>query len=210
MDRARIPQGFETQGIDRTALEREADQLMRTSGIKGADEKSRYELTEAQLAELDELTEVQLAELDELASSMIDSLAKILIGSSSLLRTLSQGELVVLLAVKYHDGEPTPMDLSREVALTRPRITQILDALEKKGMVERRRDDHDQRRVRVSLTEEGEVRTTELMYKMAALIKNHLMLLGEDDSRAFARILQKTADVTYGFSTGPTNEFLAE
>ena len=199
MDRARIPQGFETQGIDREALEREADQLMRTSGIKGADEKSRYELTEA-----------QLAELDELASSMIDSLAKILIGSSSLLRTLSQGELVVLLAVKYHDGEPTPMDLSREVALTRPRITQILDALEKKGMVERRRDDHDQRRVRVSLTEEGEVRTTELMYKMVALIKNHLMLLGEDDSRAFARILQKTADVTYGFSTGPTNEFLAE
>ena len=199
MDRARIPQGFETQGIDRTALEREADQLMRTSGIKGADEKSRYELTEA-----------QLDELDELASSMIDSLAKILIGSSSLLRTLSQGELVVLLAVKYHEGEPTPMDLSREVALTRPRITQILDALEKKGMVERRRDDHDQRRVRVSLTEEGEVRTTELMYKMVALIKNHLMLLGEDDSRAFARILQKTADVTYGFSTGPTNEFLAE
>lgn len=199
MDRARIPQGFETQGIDREALEREADQLMRASGIKGADEKSRYELTEA-----------QLAELDELASSMIDSLAKILIGSSSLLRTLSQGELVVLLAVKYHDGEPTPMDLSREVALTRPRITQILDALEKKGMVERRRDDHDQRRVRVSLTEEGEVRTTELMYKMVALIKNHLMLLGEDDSRAFARILQKTADVTYGFSTGPTNEFLAE
>lgn len=199
MDRARIPQGFETQGIDREALEREADQLMRASGIKGADEKSRYELTEA-----------QLAELDELAGSMIDSLAKILIGSSSLLRTLSQGELVVLLAVKYHDGEPTPMDLSREVALTRPRITQILDALEKKGMVERRRDDHDQRRVRVSLTEEGEVRTTELMYKMVALIKNHLMLLGEDDSRAFARILQKTADVTYGFSTGPTNEFLAE
>ena len=202
MDRARIPQGFETQGIDREALEREADQLMRASGIKGADEKSRYELTEAQLDELDEL--------DELASSMIDSLAKILIGSSSLLRTLSQGELVVLLAVKYHDGEPTPMDLSREVALTRPRITQILDALEKKGMVERRRDDHDQRRVRVSLTEEGEVRTTELMYKMVALIKNHLMLLGEDDSRAFARILQKTADVTYGFSTGPTNEFPAE
>lgn len=199
MDRARIPQGFETQGIDREALEREADQLMRASGIKGADERSRFELTEA-----------QLAELDELASSMIDSLAKILIGSSSLLRTLSQGELVVLLAVKYHDGEPTPMDLSREVALTRPRITQILDALEKKGMVERRRDDHDQRRVRVSLTEEGEVRTTELMYKMVALIKNHLMLLGEDDSRAFARILQKTADVTYGFSTGPTNEFLAE
>ena len=101
------------------------------------------------------------------------------------------------------------MGLSSEVALTRPRITQILDSLEKKGMVERHRDEHDQRRVRVSLTEEDALRTTELIYKMVALVKNHLMLLGEEDSRAFARILAKTAEVTYGFPSAATNEFLS-
>lgn len=53
--------------------------------------------------------------------------------------------------------DPTPLsDLAKKLACVRSNVTQLMDRLESEGLVERRRDDPDDRRsVRAVLTEEG-------------------------------------------------------
>lgn len=64
-------------------------------------------------------------------------------------------QLVCLLAI--HEGSPlTATQLSKEVHLSPSTIVGVLDRLEEKELVKRRRDDKDRRRVYLHLTPEGE------------------------------------------------------
>jgi DNA-binding MarR family transcriptional regulator len=62
-----------------------------------------------------------------------------------------------LVCLRYPDqnGPHTPSELAREVSLSQATVTGILDRLEIRGLLERRRDHKDRRRVSVHLTPEG-------------------------------------------------------
>ena len=155
-----------------------------------------------------ELSEEARQELNDEASGMMSALMRILVATAPMLRSVTQGELVVLLAIGMANDEPTPMELSKEVALTRPRITQILDKLDGKGLIVRTRDAHDQRKVHVRLSEAGYEAIIEFTNKMTALLENHLMLLGPEDSRELKRILFRTVDIVNSYDLASSTELL--
>ena len=67
----------------------------------------------------------------------------------------SASSIVNVLAVLDVDG-PLPMrGLAETLDVSQASATGIVDRMEQRGLVERRRDDDDRRVVRVALTEEG-------------------------------------------------------
>lgn len=61
--------------------------------------------------------------------------------------------------------------LAEELSVTRGAITRLLDGLEKRGWVERRRSDEDRRRVEVVLTESGRAEARRLRDLTAASLE---------------------------------------
>jgi DNA-binding MarR family transcriptional regulator len=76
--------------------------------------------------------------------------AKTLASHSQL--TVSQLMVLQLLSA---NGELTPRQLAQYVNLTQATVTSMLDRLEARGLISRRRSSEDKRRVHVSLTNEG-------------------------------------------------------
>jgi DNA-binding MarR family transcriptional regulator len=60
-----------------------------------------------------------------------------------------------VLAELYREGERTPRQLAEVERLQPQSLTRTLAALERDGLVRRRRDDTDRRRVWIGLTAEG-------------------------------------------------------
>jgi DNA-binding MarR family transcriptional regulator len=67
---------------------------------------------------------------------------------------LYRGQELILAQLWQHDGL-TPSDLAELLLVQPATITNALQAMERSGMIERRRADHDQRVVQAFLTEAG-------------------------------------------------------
>ena len=67
---------------------------------------------------------------------------------------LTAPQLLILQAVSEH-GEMTMGDIANEVSLSQATVTTILDRLEKRALLVRRRGDQDKRRVYAQLTGDG-------------------------------------------------------
>ncbi len=92
-------------------------------------------------------------------------------------------------------GAPScPSELSRSMGVTSARIAALLKHLEQKGLVLRRTDELDERRVNVSLTEAGRElisrRRCEAIGRVAAALRS----LGEEDACEYVRLQQKMLD----------------
>ncbi|EKF75875.1 MarR family transcriptional regulator [Alcanivorax hongdengensis A-11-3] len=67
---------------------------------------------------------------------------------------LTSPQLLILQAIAAH-GEMTMGDLANEVTLSQATVTTILDRLEKRGLLGRKRGESDKRRVYAHLTQAG-------------------------------------------------------
>jgi DNA-binding MarR family transcriptional regulator len=63
-----------------------------------------------------------------------------------------------LLAVLSNDAPGSQAELARLCSLLPAQLVPVLDALERDGLVERRRDERDRRRMSVRITDEGRER----------------------------------------------------
>jgi DNA-binding MarR family transcriptional regulator len=81
-------------------------------------------------------------------------------------RPLTPAQLVVLRRLRAADGQPM-RDLAPRAGLDPTSLNWLVDQLEEKGFVERRRDDADRRLVRVWLTDEGRALVGELAPEIA-------------------------------------------
>jgi DNA-binding MarR family transcriptional regulator len=75
-------------------------------------------------------------------------------------RSVSKGgetwtEVMALRMIGQGGGQLTPKDIARELGIHTTNLGSILRALEKRGLLRRRADLIDKRKVRVSLTESG-------------------------------------------------------
>ncbi|MEC0310099.1 MarR family transcriptional regulator [Paenibacillus lautus] len=105
------------------------------------------------------------------------------------------GEIRVLMGIKHHiepDGPGMKVsEISSMMNVTSPTITQFINALESKGLVERVMDARDRRAVRVQLTEEGN-RVVQETYQNVRNNFNELVdFLGEEDSVKLTELLTK-------------------
>lgn len=75
-----------------------------------------------------------------------------------------------VLEVLFHLGPLFQGELAQKLLRCTGSITSVVEGLEKKGMVERRRESHDKRYVRVSLTPKGKKAIEQLFPKHARAV----------------------------------------
>ena len=89
-------------------------------------------------------------------------------------------------------------DLAEVLHLSRPRITGILQELERSGAVVRRPDEYDQRLTRVYLTEQGRGLAAKINRVFAASLSRTIGAMSEEDRRELERLLTVLADKATG------------
>jgi DNA-binding MarR family transcriptional regulator len=101
-------------------------------------------------------------------------------------------EIRVLICVK-RGGSPlvTVSEISKHLSVTPPSITQILNTLEARGLIERHMDTTDRRVIVVNLTEQGEQVTEQADEAFSATMKRLIDYLGEQQSNQLADLLFK-------------------
>jgi MarR family 2-MHQ and catechol resistance regulon transcriptional repressor len=102
---------------------------------------------------------------------------------------LTTTQLGVLDAI-LHLGPVTQRDLGRKVLTSAGNMTDVVDKLEKRGLVRRQRDAADRRLVRVQLTEAGRRTIEELFPLHAADIARAMSGLPPDDLRRLGKLLR--------------------
>jgi MarR family transcriptional regulator for hemolysin len=85
----------------------------------------------------------------------------------------------------------TQQDLARAVGIEGPTLTRHVDALEREGLVTRRRDTGDRRAVRVELTAAGERLHGELLKAVIAFNRRLRRGLGEADIARLRELLDR-------------------
>jgi DNA-binding MarR family transcriptional regulator len=106
---------------------------------------------------------------------------------------LHQGAVIALRLLAENDGM-SQRDLAEVLHLSRPRITGILQSLEKAGAVRRLPDAADQRVTRVYLTPEGRRQEQEHRAAFEDYVNSTVGALGEQEKRELARLLSLLAE----------------
>ena len=101
------------------------------------------------------------------------------------------GEHVMLSYLSHHDGTGIPSEISSELGVSTARIAATLNSLEAKGLITRRIDELDRRRILVELTEAGKTRESNHTKHIMGVVVHMLEDLGEHDAVEFLRILKK-------------------
>lgn len=105
------------------------------------------------------------------------------------------GPQLVCLTTLCDEGPMTSADLSRRVFVSASTITGIIDRLERSGLVERKRDDSDRRRVLLHPTGEG----FKLAYRAPSPLQEQLIerlrALPKDEQDEISGSLQRIVDM---------------
>lgn len=104
-------------------------------------------------------------------------------------------EFKVLVTIKHGaNDENTEMkvsEISKILQVTPPTVTQIINVLEKDGLVERTTDPEDRRAVKIKLTQEGLEVTENARRAFGETFMGLIDFLGEEDSQMLAELLTK-------------------
>ncbi|MGZ9585724.1 MarR family winged helix-turn-helix transcriptional regulator [Paenibacillus marinisediminis] len=109
-----------------------------------------------------------------------------------------RSEMMVLFAIQEQANEEEPAmrvsDISSLLRVTSPTVSQLINALEAKGLVERISDSHDRRAVRVGLTDAGKQLTAVSKQRAREHTQGLIDYLGEEDAQKLAELLNKLFD----------------
>lgn len=103
------------------------------------------------------------------------------------------GENFILYFISRDEGIITPSDISNAMGITSARVAAALNSLEGKGMVVRKIDADDRRRILIELTDLGREKVEKHHEKIMNMTTNMLRYLGEEDAMEFVRIMKKLA-----------------
>ena len=106
-----------------------------------------------------------------------------------------RGEVFVLRYIAGHGDEALPGEIGNEMNVSSASIAQTLNSMEKKGLLTRRIDPNDRRRILVRLTRNGKYAANKHHSNAIELAAKMLDLLGEEDAREYVRITGKLADI---------------
>lgn len=104
-------------------------------------------------------------------------------------------EIRVLFCIKknsnLHNPEIKVSEISKQLLVTSPTITQLLKGLEANGLIERHIDAIDRRAVGVTLTEKGEMVVQQAGDALSTALQGLIDYLGEDQSEQLVGLLSK-------------------
>jgi DNA-binding MarR family transcriptional regulator len=110
------------------------------------------------------------------------------------------GAQFLLTFVSKHGGSVIPSEISNEMGISTARVAAALGTLESKGLITRRIDESDRRRILVELTDAGCAQEKEHSKMITDALVRMLENLGEADAVEFLRILKKLAEQPNQFS----------
>src|SRR5437588_5508793 len=100
---------------------------------------------------------------------------------------------IIKNGAKSESREMKVSDISKQLHVTSPTITQLLKGLEANGLVERRVDPTDRRAVGIMLTEKGEMVTQQAREAFYSSLNGLIEYLGEEQSDQLADLLAKAS-----------------
>lgn len=103
-------------------------------------------------------------------------------------------EQFMLIDLLWNLGEMTQQQLADQLQKDKNSVTQLVDALERKGFVERRRNPEDRRSNTLVLTEKAEHLKMEAKRKGILIMDRMLDSVTEDEQRTLLAILRKLND----------------
>ena len=109
-----------------------------------------------------------------------------------------KGETNVLLFLAGAKEAILAGKIAKELNLSASRGTNILNSLEKKGLIERSSDKEDRRKVYISLTDEGKLLIAHKHDEMVGRLEKVFRSLGEEDSKEYIRIMKKLLRIMDG------------
>jgi DNA-binding MarR family transcriptional regulator len=103
----------------------------------------------------------------------------------SVLPGLTPAQLQIMLLIDQSGETDVSMSqMARELAVTMPSVTGLVDQLTQRGLVSRRHDEKDRRRVLVSLTTEGGKAVADVWGAIIVLLTRLLDRISEEDREA--------------------------
>ena len=106
-----------------------------------------------------------------------------------------QGEAFVLCYIASRGNDVLPGEIGQEMAVSSARVAVALNRLEQKGLVTRRIDTNDRRKILVGITQEGKVFAEKHQQSVLRVASKMLELLGEHDAKEYVRIMRKLAEI---------------
>ncbi|MEQ9695385.1 homoprotocatechuate degradation operon regulator HpaR [Shimia sp. SDUM112013] len=100
-----------------------------------------------------------------------------------------------VLRVLDEEGPLDPTTIADRAVLLLPSLTRILQKLEEKGLVTRRRDEHDRRRQVIAATESGSALIAANMETSRKILSDLRDRMGEDKHEALIDLLAELTDL---------------
>jgi DNA-binding MarR family transcriptional regulator len=141
----------------------------------------------------------QLENVDELTARTFHAIGRMMhVNRLVMSRMVGQhgthhGEVIAMAVLSHKEGV-SQRELGGTLHLSPPRVSMILDSLERAGSVVRRPDEADRRLTRVFLTPEGRRRQEEQREVLGDYVNRTIGSLPETDRKELARLLGKLAD----------------
>jgi MarR family transcriptional regulator, 2-MHQ and catechol-resistance regulon repressor len=105
---------------------------------------------------------------------------------------LNSARYSLLRALYFTDGHRLPQsEVARAMNVTSPNVTQLIDALEREGLVERAISESDRRVTYAQLTREGENRCAELIPAMARFMQETMAPLSSEEMAQLTSLLDR-------------------
>ena len=103
---------------------------------------------------------------------------------------LTVSQFAVLEAL-YHLGPLSQSELGKKILKSNANLTTVVDSLERKTLVVRKRAEEDRRRVTVYLTEAGRKLIARVFPRHAEVVAKELAFLSDGEKDALSNILRK-------------------
>ena len=105
---------------------------------------------------------------------------------------LNSARYSLLRALYFTDGHRLPQsEVARAMNVTSPNVTQLIDALEREGLVERAISESDRRVTYAQLTKDGEARCAELIPAMARFMQETMTPLSSGEMDQLTELLRR-------------------
>ena len=129
----------------------------------------------------------------------LDTMIKLTRATNTLMARLArrntQGELTEsqfgTLEALYHLGPMSQTEICGKLLKSSGNTTLVVDNLEKHGLVQRQRDEHDRRVIMVQLTNAGRELITQLFPQHAAAVSDELSVLTPEEQRQLGELCRK-------------------
>ena len=109
---------------------------------------------------------------------------------------IQHSEFPVLKLLSRSKEKPvTISEISEKIQISKPAVSQIINALEDKGFVNRVYTKTDRRVVYVEITEKGNEAIEQAVKKRNESVNELLKKLGEEDAETFLRLLEKISNI---------------